>query len=116
MHVTSLSMPSSTVPATGQAARGGAAATEDRPCVLTGSLVRLEPLSAGHVPALARAAEEDRSAYAWTQVPRAGEVADYVAAQLTRPGLTPFAQVRLSDGAVVGCTAYHNPRTWPDSR
>jgi RimJ/RimL family protein N-acetyltransferase len=85
------------------------------PCVLTGSLVRLEPLSAGHVPGLARAAEEDRAAYDWTQVPRAGEAAGYVAAQLARPGLTPFAQVRLSDGAVVGCTAYHNPRTWPDS-
>jgi RimJ/RimL family protein N-acetyltransferase len=96
MNVTSLSIPSSTV--------------------LSGSLVRLEPLSAGHIPALARAAEEDRSAYAWTLVPRAGEVADYVAAQLTRPGLTPFAQVRLSDGAAVGCTAYHNPRTWPDSQ
>ena len=94
MNVTSLSIPSSTV--------------------LSGSLVRLEPLSAGHIPALARAAEENRSAYAWTLVPRAGDVADYVAAQLTRPGLTPFAQVRLSDGAVVGCTSYHDARLWPD--
>jgi RimJ/RimL family protein N-acetyltransferase len=105
-------MPPSTVPApdTAQSQLGTAA-----PCVLTGSLVRLEPLSASHVPALMRAAEEDRSAYAWTQVPRAGEVAAYVAAQLTRPGLTPFAQVRLRDGAAVGCTAYLNPRTWPAS-
>jgi N-acetyltransferase len=85
------------------------------PCVLTGSLVRLEPLSGGHVPGLSRAAEEGRSAYGWTLVPRAGEVAGYVAAQLTRPGLTPFAQIRLSDGAAVGCTAYWQPRTWPES-
>ena len=38
-----------------------------------------------------------------------------MAAQLTRPGLTPFAQVRLRDGAAVGCTAYWNTRTWPES-
>jgi N-acetyltransferase len=110
-------MPSSTVPAPGQVphAKQQPPQQEIAPCVLTGSLVRLEPLSAGHVPGLTRAAEEDRSTYAWTLVPRAGEVADYVAAQLTRPGLTPFAQVRLRDGAAVGCTAYWNTRTWPES-
>ena len=81
--------------------------------VLEGSLVRLEPLAADHVPGLIAAAEEDRSAYAWTLVPRAGEMADYVAAQLARDGLTPFAQVRVSDEAPVGCTAYWDPRTWP---
>jgi RimJ/RimL family protein N-acetyltransferase len=30
------------------------------------------------------------------------------------PGATPFAQVRLSDAAVVGCTSYSNPRGWLD--
>ena len=83
--------------------------------VLEGTLVRLEPLDAGHVPGLMAAAEEDRSAYAWTTVPRAGEVADYVAGQLARDGMTPFAQVRVSDGAPVGCTSFWNVRTWPDS-
>ena len=82
--------------------------------VLKGSLVRLEPLKAGHVPGLMAAAEEDRSAYAWTVVPRAWEVAAYVAAQLAREGMTPFAQVRVSDEAPVGCTAFWNPRAWPD--
>ena len=82
--------------------------------VLKGSLVRLEPLDASHVPGLVAAAEEDRSAYAWTVVPRAGEVAAYVAAQLARDGMMPFAQVRVSDGAPVGCTAFWNPRAWPD--
>jgi RimJ/RimL family protein N-acetyltransferase len=81
--------------------------------VLKGSLVRLEPLNADHVPGLMAAAEEDRSAYAWTVVPRAGEMAAYVAAQLARDGMTPFAQVRVSDEAPVGCTAFWNPRTWP---
>ena len=81
--------------------------------VLKGSLVRLEPLDAGHIPGLMAAVEEDRSAYAWTVVPRAGEMADYVAAQLVRDGLTPFAQVRIGDEAPIGCTALWNPRTWP---
>jgi RimJ/RimL family protein N-acetyltransferase len=74
--------------------------------------VRLEPLSDSHVPGLMRAAEDDRSTYAWASVPRAGDVADYVAHRLAMPGSTPFAQVRLSDEAVVGCTSYHNPRAW----
>jgi len=83
--------------------------------VLEGSLVRLEPLSFGHAPDLARAAAEDRESYAYTLVPRAADVPDYLAAQFARSGqgLTPFAQVRRSDGRAVGCTAYWNPRYWP---
>jgi Acetyltransferase (GNAT) domain len=81
--------------------------------VLGGSLVRLEPLSVGHAPDLAQAAEEDRSAYGFTVVPRAGEVKEYLAAQLARDGLTCFAQVRVGDGAAVGCTAFCEPRPWP---
>ena len=83
------------------------------PVVLKGSLVRLEPLGAGHVSGLMVAAEEDRSAYDWTVVPRAAEVAAYVAEQQARDGMTAFAQVRLSDEAPVGATAFWNPRTWP---
>ena len=81
--------------------------------VLEGTLVRLEPLRPGHVPGLTAAVEEDRSAYAWTSVPRAGEVADYVAARLAKEGITPFAQIRVSDSAPVGCTNLLNPRSWP---
>jgi RimJ/RimL family protein N-acetyltransferase len=80
---------------------------------LRGHLVRLEPLTEDHVPGLARAAEEDRSAYTYTMVPRAAETAAYVQAQLTRDGVTPFAQIRAADEAPVGCTTYCNPRTWP---
>jgi N-acetyltransferase len=83
--------------------------------VLEGSLVRLEPLSGCHAADLAAAAEEDRGSYAFTLVPRAGEVADYLAAQSARVelGLVPFAQVRQADGRAVGCTAYWEPRRWP---
>jgi len=82
---------------------------------LSGSLVRLEPLSAGHIPDLMTAAEEDRAAYGFTWVPRAAAVADYVGEQQQRVGLTPFAQIRLADGKAVGCTAYWDLRTWADS-
>jgi N-acetyltransferase len=82
--------------------------------VLHGSLIRLEPLAMSHAPDLARAAEEDRSSYDFTLVPRAAEVKAYLAAQFARGGLTPFAQVRMRDGMAVGCTAFCTPRTWPD--
>src|SRR4051794_40506713 len=82
--------------------------------VLHGSSVRLEPLAMRHASDLALAAEEDRSSCEFTVVPRAAEVEGYLAAQLARDGLTPFAQVRMSDGMAVGCTAFWDPRTWPD--
>src|SRR5580698_10050452 len=82
---------------------------------LSGTLVRVEPLSAAHVPDLAEAAEENRGSYGFTWVPRAAEVAGYVREQQERVGLTPFAQIRLADGKAVGCTAYWDQRTWADS-
>jgi N-acetyltransferase len=83
------------------------------PVVLNGTLVRLEPLQASHILGLMAAAEEDRSTYDWSAVPRAATVADYVAARLAAEGLTAFAQVRVSDGAPVGCTCLSHPRAWP---
>ncbi len=80
---------------------------------LRGDLVRLEPLTEEHVPGLALAAEEDRSAYAYTMVPRAEDTAAYVGGLMSRDGVTPFAQVRVAGGAPVGCTGYFNPRAWP---
>lgn len=81
---------------------------------LRGDLVRLEPLTEEHRPGLALAAEEDRSAYGYTLVPRAGTMAAYLRFQFSRAGVTPFAQVRVADGVPVGCTTYLNPRAWPD--
>jgi N-acetyltransferase len=85
------------------------------PC-LPGQLVRLEPLSTAHEADLAAAAEEDRSSYAFTVVPRAGEVGSFLAAHFERADqgrMVPFAQVRLADGRAVGCTSYFDPRYWP---
>ncbi|GAA3677406.1 GNAT family protein [Nonomuraea antimicrobica] len=81
--------------------------------MLAGALVRLEPLAMRQVADLAEAAEEDRTSYDFTLVPRAQGMTDYVAAQLTRDGLTPFGQIRVADGRAVGCTALWDPRTWP---
>ena len=82
---------------------------------LSGSLVRVEPLSSSHGPDLAEAAEENRASYGFTWVPRAADVAGYVREQQGRLGLTPFAQIGLADGKAVGCTAYWDLRTWADS-
>ena len=82
--------------------------------VLCGSLVRLEPLALSHAADLALAAEEDRSSYRFTTVPRAVGVTEYLAAQLARAGLTPFAQVRVRDGRAVGCTSFCTPRTFAE--
>jgi RimJ/RimL family protein N-acetyltransferase len=84
--------------------------------VLTGSLVRLEPLGHHHAPDLAVAAEEDRSSFGYTWVPRADEVQRYIAEQLGRAEsgrLAPFAQIAVSSGRAVGATAYWDPRLWP---
>jgi len=82
--------------------------------VLRGTLVRLEPLSPDHAADLAAAAEEDRSTYDWADVPRAQEIPGYLAAQLARPGLYPYAVVRQADGRAVGSTSYWSPRLWPE--
>ena len=84
--------------------------------VLSGALVRLEPLAPGHTAGLAAAAEEDRDSFAFTHVPRAWQMPDYLAAHLERARngtMAPFAQVRQRDGQPVGVTTYWEPRFWP---
>lgn len=83
---------------------------------LHGSLVRLEPLAWHHTGDLADSAEEDRTTFGHTWVPRGSEVEEYLQHQfqLRESGkLTPLAQIRLADERAVGCTAYLDPRPWP---
>ncbi|MFI6404413.1 GNAT family N-acetyltransferase [Streptomyces sp. NPDC050548] len=83
--------------------------------VLTGELVRLEPLDHRHAAELAVAAEEDRGSYAFTWVPRADQVGAYIDAQLARAAtgmLAPYAQISTATGRAVGATAYWEPRSW----
>ncbi len=89
--------------------------------VLEGRFVRLEPLSEVHVEALAEASAEDRATYGFTTVPNGlDEMRAYVRQAVTdrEAGLgIPFAQVRVSDGRVVGTTRFTNLRRWePDPR
>ena len=90
--------------------------TLDSP-VLEGALVRLEPLEQRHAPDLAAVVEQDRSSFGFTWVPTAGEVGEYIDAQLGRKAtgmLAPYAQVDKASGRAVGATAYWDPRLWPD--
>ena len=84
--------------------------------VLQGRLVRLEPLSKNHTVDLADSAEENRSTFGYTWVPRRPQIDQYIAHQLEQAEtskLTPLAQIRLADNRAVGCTAYFDPRDWP---
>ncbi|MFE1442158.1 GNAT family N-acetyltransferase [Streptomyces sp. NPDC058739] len=83
--------------------------------VLEGALVRLEPLEHRHAAGLAAAAEENRGGYAFTWVPRADEVAEYIDTQLARAAnglLAPYAQISLDTGRAVGTTSFWEPRSW----
>ena len=88
------------------------------PFTLAGRHVRLEPLQAGHAPALLAAAARDRTTYGFTAVPDTEEaMAGYIAGLLAdagRDAVVPFVQVRVSDGAAVGCTRFMNLVWWPD--
>ena len=82
---------------------------------LMGDVVRLEPLTPGHVPGLRRAAE-GAGPNAFAAVPTPDEVEDYVARSLARRdagAYAPFAQIEAATGRVVGHTAYLTPR-WMD--
>ncbi len=83
---------------------------------LTGSLVQLEPLSLDHVHQLVVAANEDRSTYGWTPVPASvAAMNSYVTALLADAEagrVVPFAQRRLADQRIVGCTRYLEIRSW----
>ena len=88
------------------------------PFTLTGQHVRLEPLSPRHAPQLADAAS-DRSSYGFTLVTE-GTAAmeryiDGLLADAGRDSAMPFAQIRVADGAAVGCTRFMNI-TWYSGR
>ncbi len=83
---------------------------------LEGRYVRLEPLTLGHVPALAKGGAGPRESFAFTMVP-ADEPATraYVEAALReqRDGRAlPFATVERATGHVVGSTRFGNVEFW----
>lgn len=86
------------------------------PFALAGRVVRLEPLRRDHARALVAAGVQDRSSYGYTPVPPdVPSMLEYIGGLLRdRDAGTamPFAQVRLADDAVVGCTRFLEIRTW----
>jgi len=93
------------------------------PLVLEGQSVRLEPLTADHIEALAAAAVEDRSRYGFTWVPEGlDETSRYVLEALTQQEAgrsLPWVARRLADDRVVGTTRFWDmdvfswPPPWP---
>jgi RimJ/RimL family protein N-acetyltransferase len=87
------------------------------PFTLTGDAVRLEPLVIEHAPALLSAADVDRSSYGYTPVPAdlaaMGAHIEWLLADAERDLVVPFAQRRLGDDTIVGCTRFLNLAWWP---
>lgn len=86
------------------------------PITLRGRHVELCPLAPEHAGDLAAAAAGDRSTYTYTEVPDGLDAMQrYIAkllAQREADAAVPFAQRRLSDGRLVGCTRFMEPRWW----
>lgn len=80
------------------------------PVTLTGSLVRLEPLSHGHHDGLVEAASDGQMWDRWyTSVPRPGDMhaeIDRRLGLLDAGTMQPFTAVRVADDAVLGMTTF----------
>jgi N-acetyltransferase len=78
--------------------------------VLSGRLVRLDPLDLGHVDVLTAAAGEDDATYGFTTVPRTRDAmrshTEALLAERDAGEAVPFTQVRVADGRPVGMTRY----------
>jgi RimJ/RimL family protein N-acetyltransferase len=87
---------------------------EPQPILLTGRLVRLEPLTPAHAPALFDALAADLSVWRWLTMPPPATAAEMEAmiadelAKQARGELVPFVQVEQATGRPVGHTTYMN--------
>jgi N-acetyltransferase len=92
------------------------------PVTLRGDIVACEPMRPSHAEALAAAAGEDRSTYAFTWVPDGvDEAVAYVFAALrehAQGDTMPFVVRRLEDDRIVGSTRYMDCQVfrWPPGR
>ena len=85
--------------------------------VLSGTQIRLTPLTLDHVEGLVTAANEDSSLYQWSLVPRMeAEVIRYIETALAAHAAgtaVPFAIVRTQDQRIIGSTRFWNLERWP---
>jgi RimJ/RimL family protein N-acetyltransferase len=86
------------------------------PVTLCGAHVELIPLAVAHADELAEAAAGDRGTYGFTEVPEgAAAMAAYITKLLRlqdQDSAMPFAQRRVADGRLVGCTRLWDLRWW----
>jgi N-acetyltransferase len=86
------------------------------PTILSGTHVRLEPLSRSHIPGLVAAARQDPTLYQWSDIPQGvAEMAHYVDVAIAwREAGTalPFATVRVADDSVIGSTRFFLIERW----
>ena len=86
------------------------------PFALIGRHVELVPLETDQVDELVAAASGDRATFEYTEVPSTpGWMADHVArlhAARDADEAVPFAQRRVADGRLVGCTRFMELRWW----
>jgi N-acetyltransferase len=87
-----------------------------QPFTLTGSFVQLEPLAETMVADLVDAGNRDRSTYRYTAVPSTvAAMHDYITGLLgdaEADTVVPFAQRRVGDQRLVGCTRFLNVLWW----
>ncbi len=101
--------------------RGGLGGIAPPGKILTGKLIRLEPLRHEHVPGLVAAGAGGAELYRWSPVPQGeGEVRRYVETAVgarDRAAAVPFAVVRAADDVVIGSTRFFDLGywAWPDS-
>jgi RimJ/RimL family protein N-acetyltransferase len=94
--------------------------TLDTP-ILTGSHIRLEPLSLAHAGGLVAASSGDPALYQWSAVPIGREaVLRYIETALAfreAGKAQAFATIRIADGAVIGSTRFFDIERfdWPQS-
>ncbi len=83
---------------------------------LRGRHVELVPLAPEHATELLAAATGDRSSFGYTEVPGDADHMDHYIANLLAKAAAgtdvPFAQRRLADGRLVGCTRFLEIRRW----
>ncbi len=86
------------------------------PFTLRGGHVELVPLSADQAGELVVAASGDRSTFTFTDVPddvqKMGVYIAKLLAQRDHGEVVPFAQRRVDDGRLVGCTRFLELRHW----
>jgi N-acetyltransferase len=83
---------------------------EVKPVILTGNIVRLEPMTEAHIPALAAigVGQDFWQNMLYGEMKSESDLRNWVLDILSRKGDLPFAVIHLASGRVAGATRYMN--------